>query len=120
MLWRLYLYETLLEGLAQDLEDMTAALGPFIENEHAVVGQRHLARHGHVAAADPPGVGNRVMGRAARAGRHQGRAVARQAGDAGDARGLDGLGQGPRRQEGGEAAGEHRLAGPRGPEEHTL
>jgi hypothetical protein len=48
---------------------MAAALGRFIENEHSVVGQRHLARHGHVAAADQPGVGNCLREGAERAGR---------------------------------------------------
>jgi len=41
---RLYLCDTLIERLPQDLADMAAALGPFIQEEHAVVGQRHLAR----------------------------------------------------------------------------
>jgi hypothetical protein len=38
-LWRLYSDETLLERLAQDLEDMAAELGPCIQEEHAMVGQ---------------------------------------------------------------------------------
>jgi hypothetical protein len=37
MLWRLYSYDTLLERLAQHLQDMTAALRPFIQKEHVVV-----------------------------------------------------------------------------------
>jgi hypothetical protein len=41
---KLYVYETLLQRLASHLQDMTAELGQFIEEEHAVVGQRHLAR----------------------------------------------------------------------------
>jgi hypothetical protein len=36
---KLYIYETLLERFAQDLEDMAAALGPFIQAEHTVVGR---------------------------------------------------------------------------------
>jgi hypothetical protein len=36
---KLYVYDTLLERLAQDLQDMAAALGPFIREAHAVVGQ---------------------------------------------------------------------------------
>jgi len=35
---RLYLYDTLLERLAQDLKDMAAALGQLIQEAHAVVG----------------------------------------------------------------------------------
>jgi hypothetical protein len=49
---RLYVYGTILERLAQDLKDMAAELGPFIQEEHAIVGQRHLARHRHLAATD--------------------------------------------------------------------
>jgi hypothetical protein len=40
---KLYVYETLLEWLAQDLKDMAAELGPFIQEEHAIMGQRHFA-----------------------------------------------------------------------------
>jgi hypothetical protein len=35
---RLYLDDTFLEQLAQDLEDMAAALGPCIQEAHAMVG----------------------------------------------------------------------------------
>jgi hypothetical protein len=52
MFWRLYVCETLLERLAQDLQDMAAALGPCIQEEHAIVGQRHLAGHRYLAATD--------------------------------------------------------------------
>jgi len=48
-LWRLYLYETLLEGLAQPLEPVATALRPFIPQEDTVMRQRHLARHRHLA-----------------------------------------------------------------------
>jgi hypothetical protein len=37
--WRLSSDDTLLEGLAQDLEHMAAKLRPFIQEEDAVVGQ---------------------------------------------------------------------------------
>ena len=43
--------DTLLERLARDLQDMAAALRPFIQEEHAIVGQRHVARHRHGAPA---------------------------------------------------------------------
>jgi hypothetical protein len=36
---RLYSCEARFERLTQDLEDMAAELGPFIQEEHAVVGQ---------------------------------------------------------------------------------
>jgi hypothetical protein len=40
---RLYVYDTLLERVPQDLEDMAAALGPCIQAAHALVRSRHLA-----------------------------------------------------------------------------
>jgi hypothetical protein len=33
---------------------MTAELGAFIQEKHAMVGQRHVTRHRHVAPADQP------------------------------------------------------------------
>jgi hypothetical protein len=51
---RLYLEDTLLEWLPQDLEDMAAARGPYIQAAHAVAGQRHFARPRRVAPADQP------------------------------------------------------------------
>jgi hypothetical protein len=62
---KLYVYETLLERLAQDLEDM--------------------------AAADQPRIRDGMVGRETRARRDQGRAVAGKATDAMDARGRDGF-----------------------------
>ena len=49
---RLYVYEAVLERLAQDLEPMTATLRPCIQAEDAVVRPRLLARHRHLAPAD--------------------------------------------------------------------
>jgi hypothetical protein len=64
---RLYLYDTILKRLAQDLEDVAAALRQFIQEEHAVVCQRHVARPRHLSAADQPHIREGVMG--ARKGR---------------------------------------------------
>ena len=60
------------------------------------------------------------MGGATRAGRHQGRAVAREASDTMDARRLEGFGQGHRRQDRGESPPQHRRAGPRRAEEQHI
>jgi hypothetical protein len=79
---RWYSRAAVLEGLAQALQDMAAELGPCIQEEHAVVGQRRLAGHRHVAATDQPRIRDGLVGRATRAGRHQRRAVAGEAGDA--------------------------------------
>ena len=59
---RLCIYDTLLQRLAQDLQDMAAALGPCIQAEHAIVGQRHLAGHRHVTAADQPRLREGLVG----------------------------------------------------------
>jgi hypothetical protein len=50
----------------------------------------------------------------------QGRAATGEAGDAVDACGLNGLGEGPRRQAGGEPPHQHRFTRPRGPEHDRL
>jgi hypothetical protein len=60
------------------------------------------------------------MGGAKRAGRHQCRAVAREASDTMDACRLNGFGQGHRRQDGGESPGQPRLAGPRRAEQEDV
>ena len=85
-----------------------------------MVGQRHVARHRHVAPADQPRIREGVVGRATRAGRDQRRAVAGEARDAVDTRGLNGLGEGHRRQDGGEPPGQHRLARPWGTQEEDV
>jgi hypothetical protein len=65
---RLSLYDTLLERLPQDLQDVAAARRPCLQAAQAVVGQRHLARQRHVAPATPPrvrdGMGGARHGRA--------------------------------------------------------
>jgi hypothetical protein len=67
-----------------------------------MVGQRHVTRHRHVAPADQPCSRDRLMARAKRAGRDQRRAVAGEASDAVDTRGLEGFGEGHGRENGGE------------------
>jgi hypothetical protein len=70
---------------------MAAELGPFIQEEYTVVGQRHVARHRHVAPANQPRIRDGVVGRATRAGRDPRRAVAGEASDAMDTRDLNGF-----------------------------
>jgi hypothetical protein len=79
---RLYSCETILKRLPQDLEDMAAELGQFVQEEHAIVGQRHVARLRHVAPTDQPHIRDGVVGRAKRAGgdpRHTGAGKPRDA-----------------------------------------
>jgi hypothetical protein len=94
--------------LAQDLKDMATELGQFIQEEHAIVGQRHVSRHRHVAPADQPRIRDGVVGRATRARRDQRRTVAGEAGDAVDTRGLKDFGQGHGWQNG-QTTSEHYL-----------
>jgi hypothetical protein len=42
---------------------MAAEFREFIQEEHAMVGQRHVARHWHVAPADQPRIREGVVGR---------------------------------------------------------
>jgi hypothetical protein len=58
---RLYVYAAVLEGLAEHLKDMAAALRQFIQEGHPVVRQRHFARRQHLAAADQPHIRDGMM-----------------------------------------------------------
>jgi hypothetical protein len=51
---RLYLYDALLEGLAQHLQDVAAARRPFIQKENPMVRLRPLARQGDLAPPISP------------------------------------------------------------------
>jgi hypothetical protein len=48
---RLSVENTILERLPPDLQDLAAALGPCIQEVHAMVRQQDPARHRHVTAA---------------------------------------------------------------------
>jgi hypothetical protein len=60
---RLYVYDTLLEGLAQDLKDMAAELRQLIQKQHAMMGQGYLARQRHLPPTDQPDIRNGGAGR---------------------------------------------------------
>jgi hypothetical protein len=51
---RLYSEDSLLQRLAQDFQNAAPELGQLIQEAHAMVRQRHLTRHGDLAAADQP------------------------------------------------------------------
>ena len=93
-------------GLVQDLQDVAAELRQFIQEEHRVVLELHLTRRRHLDPTDQPRIRDGLVGRATRAGRDPRRAVAGEPGDAVNPRGLNGLGEGHRRQDGGESAGQ--------------
>jgi hypothetical protein len=97
---RLSVCDTLLERLAQHLQDVAAALRPCIQEESAVVRQRHLPRLRHRPAADQAHIRDGVRGGPEGPGGDQGGPGAGEARDAVDTRGLDGLGEGHSGQEG--------------------
>jgi hypothetical protein len=72
-------------------------------------------RHRHLAATDQPDIRAGVVRGVTRVSHDEGGAVAGEPGDAVNARGLDGLGQGHLRQDGGEPVRQHRLARAGGP-----
>jgi hypothetical protein len=76
---RLYSYETLLQRLTQDLQDVAAALRQFIQQEHAVVRLGYVARQRHLAAADQaqPAKPRRKGRRGPFTGRHAGGTLTR-------------------------------------------
>jgi hypothetical protein len=69
---RLYSCDTLLERLAEHCEDVPPALGAFVQEEHPMVRQRHLARQRDLAAADQPHIQHGLVGRTRRAGGYDG------------------------------------------------
>ena len=85
---RLHACEVVLERLAQDLQDLASELGRLIQEEHPVLGQRHLLRHGHVAASDEAHIRDGVMQGAKRLGGGQRRTVAGAAGETVNPRGF--------------------------------
>jgi hypothetical protein len=107
------------QRLAQDFQHMAAELGPFIQEAHAVVRQRHLARHGDVASANQSHIRDGVIGGATRAHGDEGGTGAGEAGDAVVMRGLKGFGQDQRRYDSIEPEGGTRWE-PRGPREERL
>jgi hypothetical protein len=76
MYMKLYGCDILLEQLVQDLANLTATLRPCIQEAHAVMRQRPLARQRHLAPADPPHSREGLMWGATRARGHQRRALA--------------------------------------------
>ena len=102
-----------LEHLAQRLERPPLELGQLVEEEHAAVRERHLARRGgRRHRAGPPRLAEwwgARNGRATRAGSPASATAAV------DARHLERLVDVERRQDAGQAPREHRLAGPGAP-----
>jgi hypothetical protein len=58
---RLSVEDTLLKRLAQNFQDVAAALGAFIQTQDAMMSPRHLARHGDVPAGTQTHIRDGVM-----------------------------------------------------------
>jgi hypothetical protein len=99
---------------------MPLELGGLIEAADTVVGQRHLTRHGDLAPTDQPHIGNGMVGGATRPGGDDGGAPPGEAGDAVDAGGVEGLGQGHVGEDRRQAAGQPRLPRPGRPQEQIM
>jgi hypothetical protein len=90
---KLYGCDTLLKGLTQNLQHVAAELRQFLQEENAMMRQRHLTGHGDVRAADQSHIRDGVVESATRASRDQRHAVAGAAGDAVDVHDVDGFRQ---------------------------
>ena len=99
---------------------MPSAVGQRIETEDTVVGQRPLARRGHLAATDEPHIGHGVVGGATRPGGDERGAPPGEAGDAVEAGGGEGLGQGQIGEDRGQAPGQPRCPRPGGTQEQDV
>jgi hypothetical protein len=112
MCGRLSRYDALLLRLAPDLEDMAVELGPCIQEEHAVVGSDTSPGIG--TWPPPISPASEMVWWGARHGRVGGprRAVPSKASDPVGACGLNRLGEGHCREDGGQPPCQHRLARP--------
>ena len=99
------------ERLAEDFEDVAGELGELVEEEQAVVGEGDFAGARDHAAADEAGVGDGVVGRAEGAVGDEAFVAVEDAGDGVDLGGFEGFFEAQRREDGGQALGEHGLAG---------
>ena len=102
---------TVLERLPHDFKNIARKLGKFVEEEHAIVGERDFPRTRNHAAANQSGVRNGVMRRAERTHANQPRPRIKHSGHAVNLGRLQGLFEGERRKDGGNALGEHCLPG---------
>lgn len=108
-----------LQGLAQGIQSLGAELRQFVQEQHPVVGQRHLARLDPQAAAGQGRHGGRVVRGAEGPGAGQ-LALGDQAGHRVDHRGLQQLGRRQRRQQARQTGGHHRLPRARRPDEQQV
>ena len=108
-----------LQRPAQTIQSLGGEFGELIQEQHAVMRQRHLAGLGAQAAAGQGGHAGRVVRRAKRALAGQG-APGDQPGHRVDHGGLQQLLRGQGRQQARRTLGHHRLARPRRPDEQQV
>src|SRR6185437_12735983 len=102
---------TVLKRLAENLEDVARELGKLVQEEEAVVREADLAGTRDHAATDEAGVGDGVVRCAEGTLRDQTFVLVEDAGDGVNLGGLERLFEAQRREDRGQALGEHRLAG---------
>ena len=108
-----YRHPAVFQGLAQHLQHVLLELRQFIQEQDPSVGEGDLAGPGADPAADEPGVADGVVRRAERATHHE-RGLAREHSGHGVNLGdFQGLVEGERRQNRGDALGKHGLAAAR-------
>src|ERR1700678_4437046 len=109
-----------LDGLAHGFEDAALEFGQFIQEEDAVMGAGNLSGGGIGGAAEQAGVAGRMVGSAKGTAGDEGLAGFEQAHDAVDFGCLKRFFEGQRRQNGGEAFGEHGFTGARRTDEEDV
>ncbi len=102
-------HDLVLDRLPQHLEDAVAELRQLVEEEHAAVAERDLARPGDAPATDQARLRDRVVGSAERPRRDERRVARQHAGHAVHLRRLQRLGRRQRRHDGGKRPREQRL-----------
>src|SRR5579883_875176 len=108
-----------LDRLAQRFQGLARKFGKLVEEEHAVMGERHLARPRAQAAADERRQGRRMMGIAKGPGAEK-LAVAELAGDRVNHRHFEGLARIEGWEDSRQPRREHGLAGPRRPDHEQV
>ena len=96
-----------LERLAQHLKRGAFKFRQLVQKKHAVMGEGDFSGSGNGAAPEQTDVGNGVMGRAERRGEPGERAAQRGAGGGMDAQHFKKFVEHGRRQDGGNALGDH-------------
>src|SRR5271156_6208707 len=99
------------QRLAHHFQHVALKFRQLVEKHHSVVAERNFSGARDGAAADEACIADGVVRRAVRTRADQAARIFEDSGDAVNARGLDGFFERHRRQNGGDAFGEHGLSG---------